>query len=90
MSDVTATNAEELVENSKSRFFQIFLVNPKQLLCWTKRPGFENVEIDGFSNMQVYKRTEIVEEYYNALRAARAEKSDLFSGRLEISQLPTF
>lgn len=88
MSEIKSVDPNEIIEKSNAKLFQIFLVTDRQLMCYTPR-GFRGV-IDGFAEMHVYSRNDVVKAYHNALRDAKSDNTGLFDGTLAISELPNF
>jgi hypothetical protein len=65
MSTVTSIDPESFVEQSIARFFQIFLITDRYALSWANN-GFHNIEINGFATMQIYRKQNLIQQYYNA------------------------
>jgi len=91
MANVTSINPEEFLDNSQARLFQIFLVKPNRMISWTRGGGMQNVELEvqGFTNMYVFRKETVVEEYHKALRFAKAG-DEYDGGKLVILELPTY
>ena len=83
MKEVKSIKAEEIVAKSKALFFQIFLVTNSEILSWTKA-GFHNAQMNTGRCMQLFKREEVVGQYYAALRNAR----NLTDGSLQLVEIP--
>ena len=87
MSNVIQLDPEDFMAKSKGRLFEIYLVTNKATLCWL-RSGFANIEIDGFASRYILRREQVSEAYYNALRMAKEEASNLYDGSMQIIELP--
>ena len=85
MFNIQSMDAKAFVENSKAKFFQIFLVTDNELLSWTDA-GFHNAEIAsrGFLNIQLFSREDAVRAYGRALNDAKTIKD----GVLEMVEIP--
>ena len=88
MSEVKSIDPNEFIGKSNAELFQIFLGTNRQLMCYTPR-GFRGV-VDGFTEMHVYRKNDVVEAYYDAVRDAKSDETGLFNGTLVISELPGF
>ncbi len=89
MSQVASIVPEDIVEHTASSLFLILLVTSSQTMAWYAN-GFHSANEEGFSNLGLFKKNSVAQEYYHALEIAKAEQTDLYAGNLEIVALPNF
>ena len=87
MPEVITINPEEAVDKSSSNNFQILFQTDREVLSWT-RNGFHNIDYPsaGFLNIQVFKREEVVKEYYTA--SYESKTLQVGDGILHLVELP--
>lgn len=87
MAKATTVNPEEVIQNSTSNHFQILFQTEPEILSWTTS-GFHNVDIPsgGFLNIQMFRREEVIKEYYNASRDIKT--LPVGDGILHLVELP--
>lgn len=92
MDDIKTIDPNDFVCISECHSFQIYFITDIELLSWTKR-GFQNAELaTGSKNIEIFRRDEIVNEYYTALTEVRQmfEQSFIGEGFLQIIELRLF
>lgn len=72
MNNITTTDPEKFLENSKSDLFQIILVVPNGHFLYSGG-GFGSMEHAGFNNGIVYERRDLVKSYWDASRFAKSD-----------------
>ncbi len=88
MKCILSIEPEGYIKQTKAVFFLIVCVTENDLRQWNGNGSINMVEGNGVLDSKVFRKENLVNEYYKALRFFKNEAQQITEGRLEIVALP--